>query len=112
MLKSSSMLMNPTPIYDPNSEVGQTEQNAALHWELLRRNKAFQTVAQQWIKDPGFRIQHANSDDYQNSMVHFQRCALDWMISAGARLALAQNQIAAGRWFREAEFNFGPVVVT
>jgi hypothetical protein len=104
-------LISPQP-YDPNSEKDQSNQTAALHFELLRRNGSFQQLARRWIADPAFRIAHSESSDYHHSQIHFPRCALDWMISGAARVELARVQLAAGRWFKDNRFNFGPIIAT
>ncbi len=97
-------------IYDPNSEPAGDVRNAALHWELLRRNTVFRKIADQWASDPKYRFEYARSEDYHHQKVHFPRCALDWMISVEDRLDVARRQIAEGRWFRDERFNFGPII--
>ena len=101
-----------TAPYDPNSETDPREQQAALHWELIRRNAAFRAVAARWLAAPAFRRQHSATEDYHHQNNHFARCALDWMLDPTTRTELAHHQIAAGRWFVDSRFNFGPIVIT
>jgi len=98
--------------YDPNSETEPSIRTAALYWELLRRNTRFKELAINWIADNKFRVKHSESNDYHHSTLHFPRCALDWMISGAARVRLADVQLAAGHWYRDNRFNFGPIVAT
>lgn len=110
---SSGGEKNDAPVskpYDPNSEKEQRIQTAALHYELLRRNAEFKEVAARWIADPKFRIGYAASNDYRHPQLHFARCALDWMISGKERVELAGAQLAAGQWFHDNRFNFGPLI--
>ena len=96
-------------IYSPWDEDTNSEQTIAAHWELLRRNQSFQSVASRWCESPDFRIQHCLTTDYRSGQVHYQRCALDWMLSPTERLQLAEHQIAKMHWFRILRFNFGPI---
>jgi len=85
--------------YDPNTEPNARAQDAALHWELLRRNAAFRAVASRWLADPEFRRQHSAAEDYHHVNCHWPRCALDWMLDVPARVQLAHHQVAEGSWF-------------
>ena len=46
--------------YDPATETTNEEQVAATQWELLQRNKKFQTIARRWIASSQFRQPVAN----------------------------------------------------
>ena len=96
-------------IYSPWDEDTNSEQVIAAHWELLRRNQPFQSIAARWCESPDFRLQYCLTTDYHNLQVHYHRCALDWMLSPTKRLQLAEHQIAELRWFRDLRFNFGPI---
>jgi hypothetical protein len=96
-------------IYSPWDETRNLEQIRAAHWELLRRNQPFQSIAARWCKSPDFRLQHCLTSNYHNMQVHYQRCALDWMLSPTERLQLAEHQIVKLHWFRILRFNFGPI---
>jgi hypothetical protein len=97
--------------YDPNSETCLTDRDAALRWELLRRNDAFGKLAALWCRNPRFRLKHSETEDYHHDQVHFPRCALDWMLTGKDRAELARSQIAQGAWFADERFNFGPIRV-
>jgi hypothetical protein len=97
-------------MYDPNSEATNEKMAVAGHWELLRRNRAFQELSEHWSKSDDFRRLHAMSSDYHNLRVHTPRCALDWMLTTEQRVALAKFQIDKLRWMVDSRFNFGPFV--
>jgi hypothetical protein len=102
--------MQPGAYYDPNSESTSDEQAVAAHWECLRRNAKFQETAKLWVRSESFRRDHALSPDYRHAKIHFQRCALDWMLRPSERLDLATFQISQGSRFKDGRFNFGPIV--
>jgi hypothetical protein len=96
-------------LYDPTTEPNLGQRSSAGRWELLRRNAAFRRTARRWVLDRNFRLRHAQSEDYYNEVVHFPRCALDWMIPADQRIELARHQLSKGHWIGDLRFNFGPI---
>jgi hypothetical protein len=94
--------------YDPSTESTNEEQVAASRWELLRRNKEFQTIARKWVDSRQFREAHALTPEYCDA--DWPRCALDWMLTSKQRLELANYQVAKLRWKRHPHPNFGPVI--
>ena len=95
--------------FDPNSVEDPRERVSACYWELLRRNHEFQSVAERWLGDEQFRFSFSECEDYHNHLVHFPRCALDWMLAPSERLELARYQIKSEKWFHDERFNFGLV---
>ncbi len=97
-------------LYDPNSEATNSEQVVAGHWECLRRNAEFRSLANRWLASEEFRFVHVLSADYHNAQYHTPRCALDWMLTPVQRVRLAKYQIEKFHWFFDPHFNFGPVI--
>ncbi len=97
-------------IYNPCLEATNLEQLIAGHWECLRRNVEFRAISRRWVSSERFRHAHALSHDYHDQQHHTPRCAWDWMLTPTQRVELATYQIEKLYWFRDREYNFGPII--
>lgn len=97
-------------MYDPNCEETDEETVIAAHWECLRRNSEFRSLAERWLKSEKFRFSFALTSDYHDLQHHTPRCALDWMLTTAQRLRLARFQIKNFKWIHDCRFNFGPII--
>ena len=98
------------PLYNPATETESEEQVVASRWELLRRKTEFQAVAKEWIASESFRKNHSLTPAYCDFARLVPRCALDWMLTAERRAALAHFQIEKRTWQLGKHRNFGPII--
>ena len=109
-MRANSSPRRTRPIrYNPNSERGDILQVVAANWEVLRRAPLFRQVAENWVKSEAFRFGHIAEGAYRNNGP--ARCALDWMLTVGQRITLANYQMDRFLFKWEPELNYGPIIV-